>query len=525
MKIRANRTWLSWALVVVLFVLAGCEPVGGLDFNKVFVNAASVKSVEGTQALSLELVANPAAKPTLEEQRMLDLFSNVQLRITELKQQDLTNLFAKGEFVYKQAEIPFQLWLQDQNYVFQLEGAKKPIVLRTGAAPSDTLNPAMSEKLQDQINQQSEKIAQPMPSLLSYFIGWAPNPQTITAFEHSEHVHLEKVTGQKVHIEIKGNELAGLVKGFLTNLLADEQGLKDLLGVIYDLYAPIMQQAMQESGDNGHSTNDAISSYLTNKPLAVEFAYTYITQSLKKLLENYDQSMQQLMSAPDGSQAAKAIFNDSSYMKMDVLVDSNLMPRKTDMEMMVTSFDASSAIKSFKLTSTSQMWNHNQPVTVDPVDSTGALELTAFQSPARVISVIDPQSELYQLLKHDLKITKQEITMIMDEKSPQASSLKPYNRNGTVMVPIRFVVEQLDADVEWEQAIQRVTVTDPLSGAVIKLNVGSKQATVNGMIKPLETEAELLHGSTFVPVRFIAESMGAKVEWDQDTMMVTITRD
>ncbi|MDF2961996.1 MAG: copper amine oxidase [Paenibacillus sp.] len=525
MKNRTGQTWLALMMAVLLVVLAGCQPVNGLDLNKVFQNGASVKSFQGTQSVTLELMPNDSVTPSQDEQKLFDLFSKVKISLTEMKQQDMTRASAKGVFEYNKGQIPFQMTTDGQSYTFLIEGAKKPVVFQNSMAASQQMDDAVYRQMQEQISELTKKMAEWSPSLASYILGNMPNPKTISVSDEKFNVGNEGINGKNIHLEIKGSDLPELAKSFLTNVLADEKGMKELLGQIYDLYTPVMQQSLNDGNAENNAMNDAVAPFLNDKTLAVEFAYTFVNTKLREMLDNYDQAVQDMMSSATGEHA-KLLLNESQYLKMDVLVDQELMPRKSNTEIMISHSDSNSAVKSVKFTSAVELWNINKPVEADKIDtSAGQLELTTMGKPAKIVSVLDPESQLYGLLKHDLNITKKEIMMSMNGSNGYDDSLKPYNRNGVVMVPVRFVVEELDADVTWDAATQKVTVTDLINGAVINLNIGSKQASVNGMIKPLEAEAELTNGSTYVPVRFIAESMGTKVSWEQDSQTVIITRD
>ena len=59
----------------------------------------------------------------------------------------------------------------------------------------------------------------------------------------------------------------------------------------------------------------------------------------------------------------------------------------------------------------------------------------------------------------------------------------------------------------------------------IKMTIGEKTAYVNGQAKDLDTAPIIRENRTMLPVRFIAESVGAKVEWDGETSTATITTD
>lgn len=93
--------------------------------------------------------------------------------------------------------------------------------------------------------------------------------------------------------------------------------------------------------------------------------------------------------------------------------------------------------------------------------------------------------------------------------------------NGTVMVPLRGIFEALGMDVQWD--VKTRTVTAVKGETRINLTVNSTTASKDGVPIQLETAPYIdLKGRTFVPLRFISESLGATVEWDQATGRVFI---
>ena len=94
--------------------------------------------------------------------------------------------------------------------------------------------------------------------------------------------------------------------------------------------------------------------------------------------------------------------------------------------------------------------------------------------------------------------------------------------NSRTFTPARFVAEQLGAKVEWNEAKQLVTVT--AKDTVIELTIGSNTAYVNGQAVQMDTAAFILDGRTFTPARFVAEQLGATVEWNEQAGQVVITK-
>ncbi|BCG59858.1 N-acetylmuramoyl-L-alanine amidase family protein [Paenibacillus sp. URB8-2] len=112
--------------------------------------------------------------------------------------------------------------------------------------------------------------------------------------------------------------------------------------------------------------------------------------------------------------------------------------------------------------------------------------------------------------------------IFLDGKELTAGQSVPVeNVNGTIMVPLRMIVENLGYKVEWNQSAKTVTIEQ--EGKVIKLSVGQKTASVDGDTVIL-TEAPVLRTDTsLVPIRFISEQFGLLVEWDNKEKTVTIT--
>ncbi len=118
-----------------------------------------------------------------------------------------------------------------------------------------------------------------------------------------------------------------------------------------------------------------------------------------------------------------------------------------------------------------------------------------------------------------LTISFDKIKVIIDGEL-QKFDQPPVNKDGSVLVPMRAIFEKLGAEISWNNTERSVTATK--GGVTIYLRIGSTQPTVNGIVKPLEVPAQLVNSYTMVPVRFISESLGAEVNWDQASQTVYI---
>ncbi len=92
--------------------------------------------------------------------------------------------------------------------------------------------------------------------------------------------------------------------------------------------------------------------------------------------------------------------------------------------------------------------------------------------------------------------------------------------NDLTMLPARYVAEALGAAVEWNDG----TVTITKDENVIEIYIGKETATVNGEEITLLSPAFIENDRTYCPVRFICESLGADVDWDGENRVVTVTK-
>lgn len=92
--------------------------------------------------------------------------------------------------------------------------------------------------------------------------------------------------------------------------------------------------------------------------------------------------------------------------------------------------------------------------------------------------------------------------------------------NNTTMVPARIIAEALGADVEWTASTRNVVIAR--RDTVITLTVNRTVAIVNGKTVKLDLAPMLENGSTLLPIRFIAENLGILVRWDKPTSSISL---
>lgn len=99
----------------------------------------------------------------------------------------------------------------------------------------------------------------------------------------------------------------------------------------------------------------------------------------------------------------------------------------------------------------------------------------------------------------------------------------PYIKDGRTYLPLRYVANALgvaDANILWDAATQKVTLIKGTT--IVQLTIGSKILMVNGLSLTMDVAPEITSDRTCLPIRFVAQVLGATVGWDEATQTVTM---
>lgn len=109
----------------------------------------------------------------------------------------------------------------------------------------------------------------------------------------------------------------------------------------------------------------------------------------------------------------------------------------------------------------------------------------------------------------------------------KSNDVAPIIVNSRTMLPARFVAENLGASVEWNGKRQLVTIKGKHlktnKDMTILITINDAKATVNGKEITLESPAFIENDRTYTPIRFVAETLGADVDWNDGEKQVIIT--
>ncbi len=115
------------------------------------------------------------------------------------------------------------------------------------------------------------------------------------------------------------------------------------------------------------------------------------------------------------------------------------------------------------------------------------------------------------------------LQIILNGEDVSFPDVQPYVDDGSnrTMVPAKFVTEQLGANVEWNAPLKQVTFT--YQDQTIILTIGQNHAQVNGINVSFDAPAVIKNGRTMVPLRFISEMFEAQVDWIEQQNQIVVT--
>lgn len=138
-------------------------------------------------------------------------------------------------------------------------------------------------------------------------------------------------------------------------------------------------------------------------------------------------------------------------------------------------------------------------------------------------------TELADILKAEITAIKSQISEI-NEKLHQIrvfykgeeikNDVAPVIKEGRVLIPLRALAEIIGAEVAWNQETKSITLTK--EDKVIEIVIGDKFFEINGNKVEIDVPAQLINNRTVVPVRFISENLNHQVNWDADNESVDI---
>ncbi len=113
-----------------------------------------------------------------------------------------------------------------------------------------------------------------------------------------------------------------------------------------------------------------------------------------------------------------------------------------------------------------------------------------------------------------------DIKLVLNDTQVESTAATYIDSNGYTMVPLRFVMEYMDADDNWQPIDKTVVIIR--GKTTLKMEIGCSQVYVNGREVLLDTRPVIRENFTMVPVRFVSQAFGGRVAWDSFSRTVSI---
>ncbi|MFD0590725.1 copper amine oxidase N-terminal domain-containing protein [Paenibacillus sp. GCM10027627] len=534
-RIRPSRLALLLLAFTVLFA-AGCQAVGGLDLNKTLLNAMKVTSSESNQTLEFKLDLNEdvLAEDYLEEEiELIKLLSNIKLDVKNAKLENESRLSLEGRLVLGEKaeyDIGFNLKMNEKTMVVHLDGAKQPFTFDlTGAALLEASGLSTEEQTgnsaatdQASMTKLGFDIAD---QIGGYVINNLPNPKGLKVEASNQQINGVSTPLMGVQFEMDGSELFNWFRSYVDALVADKAGLekmvKGIIGVLKsnpEYWEAIGEANPLESGELDAPTADEIA----------EEASTFLYESivdLKKELDSAEEESEEL--------SIDQLLGGKLNLKVNVYVDQKLDIRKQQVQISFKQQPSSNPEESyplpfsgFTLSTSEERWNVNSSVKADAPEATPnavSIEEASLLEGYQAVKLFDDKSDIYDLLKNKLHITRQEYYTFNDEYYNPPIILPGY----ITIVPVRDVADQFGATTTYNAKTKTVVIFDEATNTTIELKRDSDIVVVNGQKQTWPASVTSVEGTLYAPARKLAEALGASIAWEplSDGKMLVIERE
>jgi len=497
-----TRKLLSLIAVLTCFIMvfAACEPVSGVNLNNIFTTSLEQESYEGNAKITLELVPgeNPSALGELAG--ILAFVQGIELDLYEVKQENASTGSFKGNLNFGGFTIPVAASVTVDQVVFQVEGIERPLVIDlTSSFTQLGIEPdlALLTRAESDMNK----------AIFKYLLPNLPNPNKVNYSTTTIEVNGQQKNVGKLHAELNGTELLELAQLAIRSLAQDEEGLRAFLSEFYDIAAPIFQKVIadlkQDEPEDSHSF-EFLQAYLSNKTLVTEFLYTTITQGYKAALWEFGKFTEEI-------EDPEAL--DASTLSADIYLDSSLNIIRTEYELKVSMGQDGGAII---INISSDRWNINGDVKADLLDGTNGIDLEGYYVEQEVLSSINPNSLLGQLLSA-LGYNKKTTYVWLDDYGI-------YVDNGTTFVSAFEISWYLDVELDWDSLYTDEIVLYDYTGTTVALPLGQNKIIVNGEERSIRRGAFEDEYDYYVPLRAVAEAFGYEVIWDQEFQTIDLIK-
>lgn len=221
----------------------------------------------------------------------------------------------------------------------------------------------------------------------------------------------------------------------------------------------------------------------------------------------------------DGFSKELNVADPSSYSNLKLSTKNNIVKKGSEIKV-----DATGEYKGRKINISPRVLTYSfEDLKAEVNPNNFNIKINDYGKNPKIIVKLGAKTTSLSLYDENTRLIKMKINDVNYTVNGQAKKMdaKPFISNSRTLVPLRFIVEAIGGDVQWDGDSRVVTVNS--NGKNIILPIDSKKITVDGREIAIDQAAIIKGDRTYVPIRFIAENLGMNVNYINESREIEIS--
>lgn len=221
----------------------------------------------------------------------------------------------------------------------------------------------------------------------------------------------------------------------------------------------------------------------------------------------------------DGFSKEVNVADPSNYNNLKLSTKNNIVKKGSEIKV-----DATGEYKGRKINISPRVLNYSfEDLNAEVNPNNFNIKINDYGKNPKIILKFGDKSASLSLYDENTRLIKMKINDVNYTVNGQTKKMdaKPFISNSRTLVPLRFIIEAIGGDVQWDGDNRLVTVNS--HGKNIILPIDSKKITVDGKEIAIDQAAIIKGDRTYVPIRFIAENLDMNVNYIHESREIEIS--
>ena len=221
----------------------------------------------------------------------------------------------------------------------------------------------------------------------------------------------------------------------------------------------------------------------------------------------------------DGFSKEVNVADPSSYNNLKLSTKNNIVKKGSEIKV-----EAIGEYKGRKINISPRVLNYSfEDLNAEVNPNNFNIKINDYGKNPKILVKIGGKTASLSLYDENTRLIKMKINDVNYTVNGQAKKMdaKPFISNSRTLVPLRFIIEAIGGDVQWDGDTRVVTVNS--KGKNIILPIDSKKITVDGKEIAIDQAAIIKGDRTYVPIRFVAENLGMNVNYINESREIEIS--